>query len=100
MEIINLRRYKGEGKTAAFFTIKTKEGFELKNFTLIYGRNGYFVSPPREKAKDGNYYDRIFTPKIMKEKIVELVLEEYSKLNEEPLINESLDEDLDTEIPF
>ena len=57
------------GKLKAFFDVETQEGFVIKGFKIIDGINGYFVSMPSEKDKEGEYNDTvmIFDKKLRKE---------------------------------
>ena len=63
MEIISMRNVDWGNKVKAILTIKTSEGFELKNFKLIDGAKGFFVASPSLKGKDEQYHDTIWIPK-------------------------------------
>ena len=80
MEIINFRKLDNGGKVKGFLTIKTSEGFEMKNFKLVEGENGLFIGAPSQKGKDqdGNdkWYDMVWIPKELNEQLVELVANE------------------------
>ena len=65
------------GKVRAFFDIITEEGFTLKNFKLVEGINGLFVSMPSEKNKDGDYNDTVFADKVLREKLNKTALDQY-----------------------
>ena len=65
------------GKVRAFFDIITEEGFTLKNFKLVEGINGLFVSMPSEKNKDGDYKDTVFADKVLREKLNKTALGQY-----------------------
>ena len=65
------------GKVRAFFDIITEEGFTLKNFKLVEGINGLFVSMPSEKNKDGDYKDTVFADKVLREKLNKTALDQY-----------------------
>ena len=56
-------------KFKAFFDVETQEGFVINGFKIIDGINGYFVSMPSEKDKEGDYNDTvmIFDKKLRKE---------------------------------
>ncbi|MFA6596396.1 MAG: septation protein SpoVG family protein [Ignavibacteriaceae bacterium] len=79
MKISRLNPYNGTNKTKAFFDAVTAEGIELKGFTLVDGSNGLFVSPPREKGKDGKYFDRVILPKELKDELTAMAIAEYEK---------------------
>ena len=65
------------GKVRAFFDVTTEEGFTLKNFKLVEGINGLFVSMPSEKNKDGDYNDTVFADKVLREKLNKTALDQY-----------------------
>ena len=65
------------GKVRAFFDVTTEEGFTLKNFKLVEGINGLFVSMPSEKNKDGDYKDTVFADKVLREKLNKTALDQY-----------------------
>ena len=69
------------GKVRAFFDIITEEGFTLKNFKLVEGINGLFVSMPSEKNKDGDYKDTVFADKVLREKLNKTAFCQYENLS-------------------
>jgi len=77
MEIINFRKLDNGGKVKGFLTIKTSEGFEMKNFKLVEGENGLFIGAPSQKGKDqdGNdkWFDMVWIPKELNQELIELV---------------------------
>ena len=58
-------------------TVKTSEGFEMKNFKLVEGENGLFIGAPSQKGKDqdGNdkWFDTVWIPKELNQELIELV---------------------------
>ena len=76
MEIINFRKLDNGGKVKGFLTIKTSEGFEMKNFKLVEGENGLFIGAPSQKGKDqdGNdkWYDMVWIPKELNQELIDL----------------------------
>ena len=73
MEILDYRKLENGGKVLGFLTIKTSEGFEMKNFKLVQGTNGLFVGAPSQKGKDEKRYDTVWIPKELNETLLELV---------------------------
>ncbi|GAB4299320.1 MAG: hypothetical protein Kow0098_25680 [Ignavibacteriaceae bacterium] len=67
------------GKTLAFFDIETDDGIIIKGFRLINGSKGMFLSEPDEKGKDGRFHNTVALPKEMKDKLLNLALEEYER---------------------
>ncbi|MBI1938554.1 MAG: septation protein SpoVG family protein [Ignavibacteriales bacterium] len=78
MKIIRMNKLDG-GKTSAFFDIQTNDNIIIKGFRLVNGSNGFFISAPDEKGKDGKYYETVTLPKEMKEKLQSIAIEEYNK---------------------
>lgn len=76
MEIINFRKLDNGGKVKGFLTIKTSEGFEMKNFKLVEGENGLFIGAPSQKGKDqdGNdkWFDMVWIPKELNQQLIDL----------------------------
>ena len=65
-------------KLKAFFDIETQEGFVIKGFKIIDGINGYFVSMPSEKDKEGEYNDTVMIfDKKLREKLKDLAINHY-----------------------
>ena len=79
MKISRMNPFSGSGKTVAFFDVETEEGFNIKGFTLVEGDNGLFVGAPREKGKDDKYYDRVYVPKELKDKLTDMVVTMYNE---------------------
>ena len=65
------------GKVRAFFDIQTDSGFIIKGLKLVEGINGKFVSMPSVKGKDDEHYDIVLADKELKEKILDIALNEY-----------------------
>lgn len=78
MKIIRMNKLDG-GKTAAFFDIQTNDNIIIKGFRLVTGSNGFFISSPDEKGKDGKYYETVTLPKEMKQQLEKIAVEEFNK---------------------
>lgn len=78
MKIIRMNKLDG-GKTAAFFDIQTNDNIVIKGFRLVNSSNGFFVSSPDEKGKDGKYYETVTLPKEMKQQLEKLAIDEFNK---------------------
>lgn len=78
MKIIRMNKLDG-GKTAAFFDIQTNDNIIIKGFRLVTGSNGFFISSPDEKGKDGKYYETVTLPKEMKQQLEKMAVEEFNK---------------------
>ena len=78
-KITRLHRFDGESSLKAFVDIALNESLLLKGLRIVEGRNGLFVSMPREKGKDNRWYETIHPlSKEVKEKITSVVLAAYS----------------------
>jgi DNA-binding cell septation regulator SpoVG len=101
MKIISMRNVDWNNKIRAILTIKTSEGFEMKNFKLFEGDNGWFVSSPSIKGKDDKYYDTIWIAKELREELNKQAGETYNpqlKANEE--YPEFQNSKMESDVPF
>ena len=65
-------------KTKAFFSVMTSEGIIIKNFKLVNGINGLFVSMPSTfSKKDDKWYDDVKMSEELKDELEKLALKEY-----------------------
>ena len=82
VEVAQIRRLDGEGKTKAFCDISVS-GFVIKGFRVVDGKRGLFVSTPRRQGKDGKWYE---TVQLLDEEtrtgLNELILEAYASEKE------------------
>ncbi len=56
-KVTRLHRFDGDGATKAICDVAICEEFLVKGFRIVEGKEGLFVSPPREKGKDGKWYN-------------------------------------------
>jgi stage V sporulation protein G len=62
------------------------EGIIIKGFRVIDGKNGVFVSMPREKGKDDKWYDSCYPSDLsVKIALEKLVLDKYYELTQNQL---------------
>jgi stage V sporulation protein G len=80
IKIERIRRLNGEGPTKAFCDLLILDAFLVKGLRVVEGKNGIFVSMPREQGKDGKWYET-FHPvsQEMRKGLQELVLESYNE---------------------
>ena len=69
-------------KVKAVFTLITNEGIEIKDFRIVEGQNGDFVSMPSRKGKDDNYYSTVWFPKEILPDLHQLAMTEFNKTEE------------------
>jgi DNA-binding cell septation regulator SpoVG len=67
-----------ERNLKAFVDIEVNDLLLIKGFQVMNGKKGIFVSMPRQKGKDGRWYDIVkpIDPEVMN-KIKEVVLAAY-----------------------
>ncbi|MCK4395514.1 septation regulator SpoVG [candidate division WOR-3 bacterium] len=81
MEITEVRiTLRDEPKLKAFANITLDDCFVIRGLKIIEGVNGFFISMPSRKGKDGTYRD-IAHPinNETRERIETVILEEYKK---------------------
>ena len=73
-----INRFDGEGTGKAFCDVVVAESFLIKGLKVVEGKNGLFVSMPRQQGKDGKWYDTVLPlTKEAKEQLSQVVLEAY-----------------------
>ena len=80
LSVKRLIRFDGEGSLRAFCDMAIGEQFLIKGVRVVEGKNGLFVSMPRQRGKDSKWYDQ-FTAltKEAKEEMFRVVLEAYEQ---------------------
>ena len=81
MEITEVRiTLRDEPKLKAFANITLDDCFVIRGLKIIEGVNGYFISMPSRKGKDGTYRD-IAHPinNETRERIETIILDEYKR---------------------
>jgi stage V sporulation protein G len=71
---------RNEEKLKAFVSLTFDNAFVVRGLKVINGKEGYFVSMPSRKRKDGSYQD-IAHPinNEMRKKLEDAILDEYEK---------------------
>jgi len=59
IEVVRLNRFDGDGPLKAFCDISLFNTVLVKGLKVVNGKNGLFVSMPREQGKDGKWYDAV-----------------------------------------
>jgi stage V sporulation protein G len=79
LKLVRLYRYDGESKTKAFVDIAIGD-FLIKGLRVVQGEKGLFLAMPREKAKDGKWYDT-FRPLTQesRQNLIDMVLTAYQE---------------------
>lgn len=88
IEVQRMYRFDTDRPLKAFVDIVVDDAILIKGCRVMNGRNGLFVSMPREQSRDQKWYDtvRCLTPEI-REELTEVIMAAY---------REDLDEEDDT----
>jgi len=79
VQVVRLYRLDGESKIKAFADVSIGN-FIIKGLKVLDGKNGLFLSMPREKHKDGKWYDTVFpVTKEARKSLSDMVLEAYQQ---------------------
>ncbi len=79
IEVVRLNRLDGDGTLKAFCDISLFDTLIIKGLKVVNGKNGLFVSMPREQGKDGKWYDSVRPINREIKKVIEnVVLEAYA----------------------
>ena len=79
VQVVRLYRLDGESKIKAFADVSIGD-FIIKGLKILDGKNGLFLSMPREKSKDGKWYDTVFpVTKEARKSLSDVVLEAYQQ---------------------
>ena len=80
LTVERLVKFDGEGSLKAFCDLAIGKAFLVKGLRVVNGKNGLFVSMPRQKGKDSKWYDNVVAlTKEAKQEVGRVVLEAYSK---------------------
>jgi len=78
IEVSRIHKLDGAGATKAFCDISVADSFMIRGLRIIEGKDGLFVSMPREEGKDGKWYNTVIPLKRdVKDHIERIVLEAY-----------------------
>jgi len=78
LAVTRIHKLEGEGATKAFCDISILDSLVINGLRVVQGKDGLFVSMPREAGKDGKYYNTVIPlRREVKDDIEKLVLEAY-----------------------
>jgi stage V sporulation protein G len=78
LAVTRLHKIEGEGPTRAFCDISVLDSLVINGLRVVQGKDGLFVSMPREAGKDGKWYNTVIPlRREIKDDIEKLVLEAY-----------------------
>ncbi len=78
IEVTRIHKLDGTGSTKALCDISIADCFVVRGLRIIEGKDGLFVSMPREEGKDGKWYNTVIPLKReVKDEVERVVLEAY-----------------------
>ncbi len=78
LSVTRIHKLEGEGATKAFCDISILDSLVINGLRIVQGKDGLFVSMPREVSKDGKWYNTVIPlRREVKDDIEKLVLEAY-----------------------
>lgn len=80
---INCKPYNGNSKTKAFVDLELDKTLVIKGLTLVDGENGFFLSFPSTKGKDGKYYNSVYSlDKEWRKLLTDACVKKYNECNQ------------------
>ena len=78
LEVARIHKLDGSGATKAFCDISIFDSLVINGLRIVEGKDGLFVSMPREEGKDGKWYNTVIPlRREVKDEIEKVVLEAY-----------------------
>jgi stage V sporulation protein G len=78
LEVTRLHKLDGKSATKAFCDLSILDSLVINGLRVVEGKDGLFVSMPREEGKDGKWYNTVIPLKReVKDEIEKIVLEAY-----------------------
>ena len=72
--------FDGNGALKAYVDLEIDSQFLIKGLRVVEGKNGLFVSMPRQQGKDNKWYDSVVAlTKETKQEVGRVVLEAYQQ---------------------
>jgi len=85
IEVKRMHIYDGATSLKAFCDIAIQDSFLIKGLKVVEGKNGDFVSMPREQGRDEKWYDTFYPlTEEMRENLQKLILEKYYEKAKKP----------------
>ena len=76
--VTRIHKLDGDGTTKAFCDLSILDSLVIKGLRVVEGKEGLFVSMPREVSRDGKWYNTVIPlKKEVKDEIEKIVLEAY-----------------------
>ncbi len=76
--VTRIHKLEGDGATKAFCDMSVMDSLVINGLRVVEGKDGLFVSMPREAGKDGKWYNTVIPlNREIKDEIEKVVLEAY-----------------------
>lgn len=80
LSVKRLLKFGGPGSLKAYCDLVIQDQFLIKGVRVVVGKNGLFVSMPRQQGKDSKWYDSVVAlTKEVKAEVGRVVLEAYKQ---------------------
>ena len=80
LSVKRLLKFNGAGSVKAYCDLVIHDQFLIKGVRVVSGKNGLFVSMPRQQGKDNKWYDSVVAlTKEAKTQLGRIVLEAYQQ---------------------
>jgi len=84
VKVERIHKLDGEGSTKAFCDLMILDTFLVKGLRVVEGKEGLFMSMPRQQGKDGKWYDTVCPmSKEIRKGLEKMVIDEYQAETEE-----------------
>ena len=77
VEVVGIRKITGDGNRKAFADLKFGGSLIIKGFSVMQGKQGVFVSMPRQASKEGRWFETVTPDGILRNEVKNKVLEAY-----------------------
>lgn len=78
IQVTRMHKLDGESVTKAFADIAIADALVINGLRIVEGKDGLFVSMPREAGKDGKWYNTVIPlTREVKDHIESIVLQAY-----------------------
>jgi len=83
IKIARIHKLEGDGNLKAFVDVTIDDSFMIKGIRIVQGKKDLFVSMPKEKGKDGRWYEILhpLTP-YFRDYLSSTILDAYYSFNE------------------
>ena len=77
LTVLRIIRFEGGGAVKAYCDLAIGDLFTVRGLRVVEGKNGRFVSMPRQMGKNKKWYDMVELSKELKSEVDRIVLDAY-----------------------